>query len=269
MYGVSFVIPVYNGWPYVQQAVQSMLHQHTVIPFEIIIINDGSTDETAAWLATLQQPTIKVLQQYPNQGLVASLNNGVQAAKYAYIARMDADDICLPNRLTVQVKTLEANPTWAGVAGLIKFINNDNSVTGTWALDRNTITPATIKKAMAWECCLAHPTMLLRREILLQFPYRAAQKNIEDYDLWLQLLAANKTIGKVPETVLHYRVHQSSVTKQTLHQQNFYFKKWRCKIYFLRQYGFPFTGNSFVWKVAVLALADGVLGVAKQLKKRL
>lgn len=269
MQGVSFVMPVYNGWPYVQQAVQSMLEQKTPVPFEIIIVNDGSTDATADWLKTLQLPNVHVLQQYPNQGLVASLNNGVQAAKYPYIARMDADDICIPTRLQAQVKAIEANPTWAAVAGFIEFIDENNIVTGTWPLDRSTTSPATIKKAMAWECCVAHPSMLLRREILLQFPYRAAQKNIEDYDVWLQLLAAKKTIGKVPETVLQYRVHSASVTKQTLHKQNFYFKKWRCKTYFLRQYGFPFTANVFVWKVAILALADGVLGLAKQLKRNL
>lgn len=269
MYGVSFVMPVYNGWPYVQQAVQSMLDQQTDIPFEIIIINDGSTDASNHWLSALQYPQIVVVHQYPNQGLIASLNNGIQAAKYKYIARMDADDICVPRRLQAQVQALENKPTWAAVAGFIEFINQENEVTGNWTLDRNTTTPAAIKKAMAWECCIAHPSMLIRRAILLQFPYRAAQKNIEDYDLWLQLLAAGQTIGKVPETVLQYRVHPTQVTKQTLHTQNFYFKKWHCKAYFLRRYGFPFTLNIFVWKVAALALLDAVLGFAKQWKQNL
>lgn len=268
MIGVSFVMPVYNGLPYVRQALESMLAQ-TYPNTEIVIINDGSTDGTKEWLDSLTNTCIKVIHQYPNRGLIASLNMGVQVATNPIIARMDADDICTPHRLQIQVNALLANPSWSAVAGCIEFINEDGKATGNWPLDRATISPEKIRRNMAWECCIAHPTVVLYKNLLLEFPYNNQQKNIEDYDLWLRLLAANKIIGKVSETVLQYRVHTSSITKKNLHANNFYFKKLRCKMRFVLARNWPFCLNSFVWKVALMACADAVFGTGKLLKKAL
>src|SRR5690349_16134151 len=96
---ISVLMPVYNGAAYIAEAVQSVLDQ-TFTDFQLIIVDDGSTDNTVRIISTFYDPRIVVLQQ-PHAGIAAALNHGIENARGKYIARFDADDICYPNRLAI------------------------------------------------------------------------------------------------------------------------------------------------------------------------
>ena len=116
---VSVVLPVYNGAKYLRDAIDSMLAQ-SYANFELIIIDDGSTDDSINIISAFNDPRIRLYSQ-ENQGLAATLNRGITLAKGAYIARQDQDDVSLPNRLSKQAAFLETNPdygmvgTWASI----------------------------------------------------------------------------------------------------------------------------------------------------------
>ena len=114
-------MPVYNGEKYLQEAIESILNQ-TFKDFEFIIINDGSTDKTLEIIKSFTDPRIKLITQ-ENRGIIYSLNKGITESRGKYIARMDADDISLPERLEKEYRFLEQNPNYGivGTTFLIKL----------------------------------------------------------------------------------------------------------------------------------------------------
>src|SRR6478735_8796496 len=106
---VSVVMPVYNGMPYLKEAVESLLTQRFT-DFELVIVNDGSKDGSENFIKNVTDKRVRLVMNEQNLGLIASLNKGITHATGKYIARMDQDDIALPNRLEEQVKFMEAHP---------------------------------------------------------------------------------------------------------------------------------------------------------------
>src|SRR5215218_8009066 len=118
---VSVILPVYNGEAYLQEAVDSILAQ-TFTDFELLIINDGSTDDSERIIDSYKDSRVKHLKNEQNRGLIFSLNRGVEAAKGAYIARMDADDVALPERLEKQMQYLKQNKEVGILSCTVSFI---------------------------------------------------------------------------------------------------------------------------------------------------
>lgn len=174
---------VYNGMPFLPEAVKSILNQ-TYRNFEFIIVNDASTDESFKYLKSLKDRRIKLIENPKNLGLAASLNRGLKQAKGNYIARMDADDISLPQRFEKQMEFLLKNPsvdlcgTWAHLIdenektiGERKFYTSDNM----------------IKKALAILSPIIHPTMLARKEFFKKLDgYNEKFDYAEDYELLMR-----------------------------------------------------------------------------------
>ena len=158
---VSVILPAYNCEKYIDKAIQSVLDQ-TWSDFELIIINDGSSDGTETIIRAFNDPRIILVNNPGNKGLIFSLNRAIDMAKGNYIARMDADDICLPERLGKQKRILDENDSIAVVATTIDFIKDSEERTGTWPLDRKNITPEQIRKQMPFENCIAHPSVMIR-----------------------------------------------------------------------------------------------------------
>ncbi|MCU0435799.1 MAG: glycosyltransferase [Bacteroidia bacterium] len=210
---ITVLLPVYNSGDLVAQTIESILAQ-TFTDFELLIINDGSTDHSASIVAQFTDSRIRFIHNEKNIGLIATLNKGAILARGRYIARMDADDIALPQRLEKQSAFLDANPQVAVAASWVDFINTDGEVTGQWDTDRHTVTETDIRRIMPGTNCIAHPSVMIRTEIVQQFLYSDAQKGAEDYDLWLRMMAAGKRIAKLPEVLLHYRIHPASITVQ-------------------------------------------------------
>jgi len=263
---ISIILPAYNSAAFIKDAIDSVLNQ-TLTDFEFIIINDGSTDNTDALIKNYTDPRINYIINQQNQGLIATLNRGIQIAKGEYIARMDADDICLPDRLAIQKQWLDAHPKTAVVATLVEFIDEKNTIKGHWKLDKETITAAAIKKTLPIENCIAHPSIMGRKSLLLHYPYDTKQKHIEDYDLWLRLVADGQIIEKVPQVLLQYRVHSTSVTNTQLRKDNFFYKHMSFKKRYITTRIRNKKFNAFDVTVSLQMILDFLKGSGKEVKK--
>lgn len=262
---VSIVLPVYNSEKYLREAIGSLLAQ-TFTDFELLIINDGSTDGSEEIIQSYSDERIIYIKNESNKGLIYTLNKGIELAKGKYIARMDADDVCLPMRLQKQFDWLEKYSTTAVVGCHVSFINDTGTVTGQWKEDLQTSNYQSIRKKMVWENCIAHPTVMMRSNVIRQYGYHQNQKNTEDYDLWLRMLADGNIIEKVPERLLLYRVHEASVTGSILRKSNPFFKKYNCKRRFLWNGIINLKWGLFETKVLFTAIHDVVMGIGKNIK---
>lgn len=262
---ISILLPAFNSEAFIAEAIRSLLNQ-TFADFELIIINDGSADRTEEIVLSFNDQRIQYHRNEKNSGLIYTLNKAIDLAKGEYIARMDADDICLPERLSTQKKFLDQHVAIAAVAAPVIFIDGKGKETGVWKLDRETILPARIKKVMPYENCIAHPSVMIRGVILKEFRYKTYQKNIEDYDLWLRLLNRGYTIGKTEIPLLFYRVHDASVTGTSLKKKNFFFKHAAMKRKFLWRELKKGQINGFTIKVIVSFFGDLVKGTGKSIK---
>ncbi|MEO0529164.1 MAG: glycosyltransferase [Planctomycetota bacterium] len=204
---VSFVVPVYNAGRYLRAALASLRWQ-TVTDWEAVCVNDGSTDDSASILRDFaaSDARFRIVSQ-PNGGIVSALNAGVEAARGEWIARMDADDLSMPDRLQRQLATI--GPDTSLVGGGIITIDPDGDPLRT---QRFPTEHADIEsELLAGRPPIAHPTVLLRRDaVLAAGGYRSAFEWIEDIDLWLRL-AERGRLTNLPEPVLHYRLHTGSV----------------------------------------------------------
>lgn len=263
---VSIILPVYNSEQFIKKTIDSILSQ-TYTNYELLIINDGSKDSSASIINEFTDDRIKYFYFETNKGLITVLNYGLTIAKGKYIARIDADDICLNTRIEKQVNWLEKNITTAIVATQISCINEVDEPTNNWQLDLETITAKDIKNKMAWECCIAHPSVMMRSEIVKKYRYSSYQRNTEDYDLWLQILSDGYSIEKIPEQLLQYRVHNQSVTGNFHRKKNPFIINATTKRKFLIHRIKKLTLNFFELVVFFTMVHDILLGLGKEIKK--
>jgi len=208
---ITVVLPVFNGERYLGQAIDSVLQQ-TFPDFEFLIIDDGSEDSSVEIIRRYSDPRIRLLRHEGNRGLVATLNEGLSQARGDYIARMDADDVCRPNRLFLQVQWLDDHPDHAVVGSFVQRIDADGALLPDWIVDRKTATPEEIRRTLIKHNCLAHPTTMLRRSALNGLAYDPRARHAEDYELWLQVVSRDQKMAKIPVALLLYRIHSDSVT---------------------------------------------------------
>ena len=259
---VSVVLPVFNGERYISAAIGSIVTQ-TFHDFELVVVNDGSTDTTESIVRKFSDPRIVYVKNEKNAGLIYTLNKGIEAARGKYIARMDSDDISLPDRLHQQYEFLEQHPDIGIVATTIINIDENDHQLGAWELDRKTLSDNTIRSTMLKENCISHPSVMGKAELFHAFPYQALQKNVEDYDLWLRLLANNIRFAKIANPLLLYRVHPASVTSVKLKNKNFYFKHFQMKRRLLVSLK---KINAYALKILLSALSDLAFGIGKSIK---
>jgi len=207
---VSFLMAVYDGEMYLDEAIQSVLNQ-TFTDFEFIIINDGSVDETAQVIERYQRldGRIRAYEQ-PNRGLVVALNRGLELVRGEYVARMDADDISVPERVAAQVAFMDAHPE-VGICGTwIETFGSGGTVVRRYPDD-----DATIRSWLLFESVLAHPSIVMRRELLAKagLSYDAGSVHAEDYDLWVRA-ARHMALANIPEALLRYRLHPQQVVQK-------------------------------------------------------
>jgi hypothetical protein len=206
---VSVVLPVYNAERFVVEAVESILRQ-SLAAFELIVIDDGSTDRSRDLLAAIdsRDPRIRLISR-ENRGLTRSLNEGLNAATGEYVAIMNADDIALPDRLARQAAFLDAHPRVAAVGTQTQLLGDDR---GRGPSTRLPESPEAVRAFMLRASPLAHPSVMLRRSAALAIGgYRPQMEPAEDYDLWLRL-AEHHDLANLPEVLLEYRVHSGQAT---------------------------------------------------------
>ncbi len=209
---ISVILPVYNGEKYLACAIYSILNQ-TYKNFELIIINDGSTDNSKAIItkAKAQDPRISHIENQKNLGLIASLNLGLEKASGDFIARMDQDDIALPNRLELQLDFLQKLNRPAIVGTNIIIIDDKNHIS---RIPRNMYQ---LDFENFWvkfrKCPVHHPTVMFSREIVSQFMpfYHLDDIHAEDYCAWLRI-NRNFPIYNLPDALLFYRIHDKNIS---------------------------------------------------------
>lgn len=212
---VSVVMAVKDGRKYLRQAMDSVLGQ-TYGDFEFIIIDDDSTDETLQILGRYDDPRIRLMQNQSHLGLSRSLNSGLNAARGEYIARMDADDVCLPERLEKQVRFLDRHAEVAALGTGIRFMDEQGKAI------RDVQMP-TDDALIKWKLCfmnpIAHPSVMMRRAAIDAIGgYDPELTCSQDYDLWWRLSGHNQ-LANLPDILMLLRQHAGQVTSVSRGEQ--------------------------------------------------
>lgn len=204
---VSIILPVYNAARTIKAAVTSCVQQ-SYPHIELVLIDDGSTDETPGILQQLSQTDnrIKVISN-PHKGIVEALNNGIAESNGNFIARMDADDVMYPERIANQIKALEQNESLGLVSCLVEHGGNATSQEGyathvNWI--NSIITPEEIALNRFVESPISHPSVMFRRELVEKHGGYRGGDFPEDYELWLRWMDAGVVMGKVPRQLLFW-----------------------------------------------------------------
>lgn len=202
---ISIVMSVYNGAKYLPEAIGSILSQ-TFRDFEFIIINDGSTDQSAKLIDdyAASDARIRTVHQ-TNKGLIASLNHGIALARAPYIARMDDDDISLPHRLETQMNFMKAHPDTGVVGAQIMFVDEQGHALETYKAPNFPILHPKAHYIDNDAHIVAHPATLMRRDLIQKIGgYRDIFKYCEDADLWLRAVKYCN-ISNCEQVLLKYR----------------------------------------------------------------
>lgn len=204
---ISVLMPAYNAAEYIREAIDSILTQ-TFTDFEFIIINDGSTDSTEDIILSYSDKRIKYYANECNLGIVKTLNRGIDLSNGRYIARMDADDVSMPDRLEKQVHLLDVNPQIVASGTLYTILGDGSNIPVDVATDTEDI-----RYDMAIYCQFAHSTMMIRKDTLDQYKlrYREEYKCAEDYKLWTELLQYGDMIN-IPEVLGYIRQCEEGIS---------------------------------------------------------
>lgn len=206
---ISVLLPVYNAALYIREAIESILGQ-TYRHYELIVINDGSTDGSDRIIKAIQDPRIRVIDQ-PKRGLSASLNRAIAIAQGDYFARQDADDIALPRRLERQVEFLKCHPN-VGMVGTWADVRSENPTVD--KLYAPSIESHLLKFDLLFDNPFVHSSMMIRREVIDRVGAYSEEKDIraEDYELWSRV-ARGYELANIPETLQIYRDVSNSKLK--------------------------------------------------------
>lgn len=206
---ITVVMAVYNGEKYIKESIECVLQQ-TFQDFELLVINDGSTDGSVSVVESFQDERIRLIHNEKNSGILFTRNRGLQEARGTYVAVLDCDDLCSPNRLEIQYNFLESNP--------------DIAVCGTWGImiDENgtvfghEIMPETDKNlvsiAMLFTNQFIHSSVLYRKEIAVQAGGYTGVNGCEDFGLFSRISIHHK-MANIPEFITKYREHNQGISK--------------------------------------------------------
>lgn len=210
-------MPIYNAEKYLALSIGSIIEQ-TFTDWELICVNDGSRDTSSKLLHELavSEPRLRLFEQ-ENLGLVAALQNGIAQARGSFLARMDADDIAMPERFEKQVRFLNEHPEVAIVGGGAIEIDEDGDPLRLTSYPDNH--DQLVHRLLHRETALIHPSVMVRHEILRAAGgYRSKFQWVEDHDLWLRISKLGK-LANLPDIVLAYRQHASSICWQRSNSQ--------------------------------------------------
>lgn len=208
---VSVVMSVYNGQITLNETIVSVLSQ-TLENFEFILIDDGSTDGSLEVLKEykIKDPRVLIIQNDVNLGLAASLNKGIQIAKGKYIARIDADDICLPERFEKQVRFLEQNPS-------ILFLGSNVTLIDDGGNPIREIQYETDPNELRWNMLfgtsgiIAHPSAMIRAQVFREGGLYKLTKSSQDLELWSRYINNSPLpVYNLQESLVKYRWHKNS-----------------------------------------------------------
>jgi glycosyltransferase involved in cell wall biosynthesis len=218
---VSVLMSVYNGAGYLQESIESILNQ-TFTNFEFIIIDDCSTDNSKNIIIDYASKDERIVfsQNQENLGLTKSLNKGIKIAKGKYVARQDADDVSLPQRLEKQVSVLDSHPAIALVSCDIEVIDSEGNCIGKH--HRACESDLVGWYLLFYNHLAGHSQTIFRRELVMNLgAYCESYRYSQDYELWCRLVRVGKILI-IPEVLLQQRRHNQSISTAKSSQQHAY-----------------------------------------------
>ena len=201
---ISVVLPVYNVEKYIKEALQSIFNQ-TFQNFEIIIIDDCSTDNTLKEIDFFKDNRIKIIKKSQNKGLIDSLNIGFAQANGKYIARMDGDDVSRKERFEKQFYILENNPKIKACGCWLQAFGNDDKII------KHKEKHEQILVNMITHCSMSLGSVMLDRKWAENVLFDESKKHVEDYDFWSRI-AWSGDFYNIQEVLYHYRIHEKQVS---------------------------------------------------------
>lgn len=212
---ITVIMPVYNGERYIREAIESILNQ-TFTDFEFLILNDGSTDRSVEIIESYSDSRIRLIHNEKNLKLIATLNIGIMFARGEYLARMDCDDVSLPQRLEKQVEFLDNHPDVGIVGTGFQLIDSFGRTLGVPV--RFPSEHKVLQWALYFYSPIVHPSVMMRKEVILAAAgYSPKYLHAEDYDLWYRLSQMIR-LANLKDTLLYLRKHETSVTNTYLEQ---------------------------------------------------
>jgi len=205
---VTVLMPAYNAGNYIAEAIASVLKQ-SFTDFELLIVNDGSTDNTLKIINSFSDPRIIVIHQ-ENKGIVSALNNGLQHARAAYIARFDADDICYPDRLKIQYNFITAHPEYHIIGSAADYIDAEGNYIFTQHPGAHLYEE--IQDLHPSVCPFIHPCVFYRKDAIVNNGgYNEHAYTFEDHFLWATILKKEKACN-LSQPLIRYRLNPESIT---------------------------------------------------------
>jgi glycosyltransferase involved in cell wall biosynthesis len=209
---VSVILPVYNSEKYIFEAIQSILEQ-TYTNFELLILDDGSTDNTLSIIENFKDERVILFKSEKNFGIVHQLNKGIDNSKGEFIARMDADDISFHERFEKQIDFLINNPNIDVLGTYAEKFGDEIGL-----LEYKYNKPKQISFLMNFYCYMLHPTVMMRKTIFNSCRYSKEYPLAEDFALWCQV-DNSKNLHIIEEVLLKYRIHNEQTNQNSIRRQ--------------------------------------------------
>ena len=207
---VSVLIPVYNRERYVGAAVDSILAQ-SLSDYEILLIDDGSTDRSLDVMQAYTDPRVRVVCNERNLGIPRTRNIGLQLAHGEYIALLDSDDVAHPQRLEKQVAFLDRHPDYAQIGSWERTMDEQGQALK--KTKRRPVAAEDVHVQLLFQCSQGNPTVMARTAILREYGYHTDYPSCEDYELYVRLAKRYK-LGNLPEVLVYTRAHPHQISKQ-------------------------------------------------------
>ncbi len=205
---VTVLMAVYNGERFLRQAIESILAQ-TFTDFELLIVDDGSTDRTPDIIRSYRDPRIRVMRHESNRGVAYTRSCALPLARGEYVAVLDADDVSYPHRLETQVAYLDAHPDIVLLGSSCEYINEQGGIIHT--VHVRSTDPLSIRWRLLFGNCITHSTVMYRSLRVLELGgYNDSVFAGEDYDLYVRL-AVNHRIAQLDEVLVQHREHPCSL----------------------------------------------------------
>lgn len=205
---LSIIMPVYNAAPYLRQAVDSLLAQ-TFTDYELIIVEDGSTDISRDIISGFNDSRIQVFYNDGNRGIVFSRNRGMANAKGRYMAPFDADDIAEKFKYEKQLRFLERNPDYGMIGSWAHLIDHEgNLMNEKWKVNAP---PRRIPAIQLFRNYFVQSSVVIRREAIPEGGYKKGFDGVEDYQMWIEV-ALRWKVWNYPEYLVQYRIHDQGIS---------------------------------------------------------
>jgi len=210
---VSVLLPVHNGERYLLEALESVWSQGFT-DLELVVIDDHSDDDTASILDAVEDPRLRRIYLEKRIGTVGALNVGLRECRAPLVARLDADDRCLPGRIQRQVVTMEGRPNLAALGTSALLVDQSGRPIGRRDVPTGA---AAVLRRLRWRNALIHPSVMFRHDLVTALGgYSTSVRKSEDYDLWLRLATVGE-LDNLGDALIAYRLHpgQGTSAKQS------------------------------------------------------